>query len=531
VASDSRRFVQVLTLLAGSRLESLAISAAPFLQRRSGMAPASLDGSPSAALLGQCRFADGLARTSSAEGREALVATIAAAHLGEFGEAREHSLCLGEAVELAAAGGPLVSVIIPTHDRRELFRRAVASVEAQTYRPLELVVVNDAGPDVVDLLPRPSADLSWRVHHNSQNLFHSRSRNAGLGLARGEWLLFLDDDDLLYPHHVGHLLATALSARAELVTGVSLLHRREGQHEQLSAWPAHRFSVETLARQNVVPIQAVLLRRELQQRVGEFAAELTAFEDWDFWLRAAKQARGVAQTGTPTSCVDQRPGRPRVSCARAGALQAYENLVARHQGVMRALRAHHEDALATLRRSALGDLARERKLALVVFEHRPPTRGWAAAVARAMAPLPFAEDWAVPVDSPWSHALALERLLGQSRADLLVVIDPALATALPASVVSELALKLEAAPRLAAVVVGLGDGSLPACLVVDRRAARRVYSPSWVSGLAPGKQWLRLLEELRTDGWAVREVRSPLGDGGRAAQRGSTGIASRSRSC
>jgi hypothetical protein len=148
-----------------------------------------------------------------------------------------------------------------------------------------------------------------------------------------------------------------------------------------------------------------------------------------------------------------------------------------------------------------------------------------------MAPLPFAEDWAVPVDSPWSHALALERLLGQSRADLLVVIDPALATALPASVVSELALKLEAAPRLAAVVVGLGDGSLPACLVVDRRAARRVYSPSWVSGLAPGKQWLRLLEELRTDGWAVREVRSPLGDGGRAAQRGSTGIASRSRSC
>ncbi len=478
-----------------------------------------LDKARDAPLLGRCHFDQALARTASAKGPGALIAAIAAAHLGRGDEAQEHARRWGETNELAPSGGPLVSVIIPTHDRRELLARAIASVEAQTYRPLELIVVNDAGPVIDDLLPRPSAGLSWRLHHNTENLYHSRSRNAGLSLARGEWLLFLDDDDLLYPHHIAHLLAVAQRERVELVAGVSLLHR-QGERETLSAWPARRFTQAELARQNVVPIQAVLLQRALQRRVGEFSSELSAFEDWDFWLRCAAEARRVAQTEVPTSCVDQRHAETRVSTVRAPALAAYERLLERQRSTLlvdERLRSHHQAAIGALRNAALADLARDRQLALVVFEHTPPLRGWASGVARAMAPLAFAEDWGLPLATPWAHALALERLFGQSRADLLVVIDPALAAQLPAGIVPELTLALEADPSLAAMRAFL-EGPLPGCSVLDRRAVRRVYAMAQTAGLSIDQQWERITRALRREGLGVGERYSSASTIGRGAE-------------
>ena len=89
---------------------------------------------------------------------------------------------------------PLVSVIVPTHNRRNLLHRAVATVVAQSSHDLEVVVVNDGGTDVGRF-----SDPRVRVIARPVSGGAARARNAGMHQSRGRYLTFLDDDDELLP--------------------------------------------------------------------------------------------------------------------------------------------------------------------------------------------------------------------------------------------------------------------------------------------------------------------------------------------
>ena len=92
---------------------------------------------------------------------------------------------------------PRVSVIIPTYNRADLVQQALASVKAQTYRDFEIVVVDDGGTDgTFEVL---SADREIRVLRHAGRRGVSAARNTGIIAARGEWLAFLDSDDLWLP--------------------------------------------------------------------------------------------------------------------------------------------------------------------------------------------------------------------------------------------------------------------------------------------------------------------------------------------
>ena len=92
---------------------------------------------------------------------------------------------------------PLVSVIIPTYNRADLVRQAVASVKAQTFRDFEIVVVDDGGTDgTCEVL---SAGRELRVLRHPDRRGVAAARNTGVAAARGEWLAFLDSDDLWLP--------------------------------------------------------------------------------------------------------------------------------------------------------------------------------------------------------------------------------------------------------------------------------------------------------------------------------------------
>ena len=92
---------------------------------------------------------------------------------------------------------PLVSVIIPTYNRADLVRQALASVKAQTYRDFEIVVVDDGGTD--GTCEALSAWREIRVLRHAHRRGVSAARNTGIDAARGEWLAFLDSDDLWLP--------------------------------------------------------------------------------------------------------------------------------------------------------------------------------------------------------------------------------------------------------------------------------------------------------------------------------------------
>jgi glycosyltransferase involved in cell wall biosynthesis len=111
--------------------------------------------------------------------------------------------------EVAADPAPAVTVILPTYQRRELVKRAVASVLAQTYRDFELIVIDDGSTDGTREALSPVADqLTYRWQPN-QGV--AAARNAGLRLGRGEIIAFLDSDDRWLPDHLA--VVTEMLAR------------------------------------------------------------------------------------------------------------------------------------------------------------------------------------------------------------------------------------------------------------------------------------------------------------------------------
>ncbi len=179
---------------------------------------------------------------------------------------------------------PLVSVIIPTYNRTDLVRQALASVKAQTYRDFEIVVVDDGGTDgTFEVL---SAWREIRVLRHAGRRGVSAARNTGINAARGEWLAFLDSDDLWLPDKLARQMAY-LEGRPDLLcqTDETWVRRGVRVNKPLSHRKvAGRIFLPSLTRCMISP-SAVILNRRLLSDHGAFDETLPAAEDYDLWLR------------------------------------------------------------------------------------------------------------------------------------------------------------------------------------------------------------------------------------------------------
>ena len=183
-----------------------------------------------------------------------------------------------------ASRGPLVSVVIPTYNRAQLVREAVASVLAQNYQPLEPIVVDDGSDDATgDALARfPKVRVLRQAHTGMPG----QVRNAGARLARGEYLAFLDSDDLWLPRKLAQQVAAATAA------GDAISHTRErwvrGRRVISQRTQRHRRSGDLFAdslRKCVIGPSTVLLRRTVFEQAGGFREDLEIAEDYELWLR------------------------------------------------------------------------------------------------------------------------------------------------------------------------------------------------------------------------------------------------------
>ena len=186
-----------------------------------------------------------------------------------------------------ALDGPLATIVIPTYNRRDFLARAIASVARQTYRACELVVVNDAGVPVDDLVASvPNA----RVITHERNAGLGAARNTGLQHARGTYVGFLDDDDLLLPDHVAVLTGALESSGASVATSDWAICDFEAQtgggFNLVSLWAIT--SVMERSEQlveNRIGNLSVLARRDAYARVGGFDPNLHVMEDYEMWVR------------------------------------------------------------------------------------------------------------------------------------------------------------------------------------------------------------------------------------------------------
>jgi glycosyltransferase involved in cell wall biosynthesis len=102
---------------------------------------------------------------------------------------------------------PLVSVLIPTFNRPQYLAEALAGVLGQSYHNLQVIVVNDGGEDVTDVV-RSYGDPRLVFINRKENRGKAFSLNEALGRAEGTYVAYLDDDDLYYPHHIETLVNT-----------------------------------------------------------------------------------------------------------------------------------------------------------------------------------------------------------------------------------------------------------------------------------------------------------------------------------
>ena len=202
-------------------------------------------------------------------------------------------MAISETVAPPDAVSPLVSIIIPAYNRPETLREAIASALLGGHDHLEIIVVDDESPVPIAGAIADLIESNTVHHHRQKNGGMGAARNTGASLAHGEYLLFLDDDDLVVPGSIARRVSE-LVRRPEL----SCVFGRSRQFTDLTTGfePDRALPVERVDRwtnmfccQVMSPGQALIRTSEFRA-LGGFATDCPGADDWDLWIRLS--ARG-----------------------------------------------------------------------------------------------------------------------------------------------------------------------------------------------------------------------------------------------
>jgi GT2 family glycosyltransferase len=292
-------------------------------------------------------------------------------------------------------GLPLVTVAIPTYNRLPLLREAVASVAAQTYPRWELMVSDDGSTDGTVEWVRGLGDERVSVVRAPHTGHIGAVRNRGVAAGTGELVGFLDSDDLWFPHTLETMVAALRGSAASWVYGDTELMNEAGETipmfarglPPVSGWVVR----EVLAAEVGVNLGALLVRRELFERVGRFSEDprLLYRGDHELAVRLAQHGRAAALQQVLMRVREHR-GR---TTAQLTDLSERTALVYDHflQGrpagelarLARRLRAGHL-AVAGARRLAQGEYAAGAMLLARSFADHPLSRRWVGGVLRGI---------------------------------------------------------------------------------------------------------------------------------------------------
>ena len=188
---------------------------------------------------------------------------------------------------------PLVSVVVPTHQRAALLPRLLRSVLGQRDVELELLVVDDGSCDTTPQVLARCSDPRLRVlrHETPQGV--AAARNAGTQAARGRWVAWCDDDDVWAPSKLAlQLQSLAASPDARWSNGGCAYVDPDLRLGRVRRCPDPRTVAQDLLRFNPVTGggSGVLADRQLVLSLGGFDPTFSMYADWDMWARLAHAA-------------------------------------------------------------------------------------------------------------------------------------------------------------------------------------------------------------------------------------------------
>ncbi|TCI80849.1 glycosyltransferase family 2 protein [Exiguobacterium sp. SH0S1] len=189
---------------------------------------------------------------------------------------------------------PLVSIVIPAYAREAELTELLESLTVQTFQQFEVLVVNNDGPPKQHLLAPFLNRLSVRLIELEEN-HHVKARNRGVMEARGEYILLLDDDDLLMPTHIERALDDLTTA--DLVFTDAELFRFTWQDGRrvVTEWEAfaYELDLDRIRQDSTFIPSGTLYRKRLHDAIGMFDETVYNYWDWDFILRVIEHGTVV----------------------------------------------------------------------------------------------------------------------------------------------------------------------------------------------------------------------------------------------
>ena len=189
---------------------------------------------------------------------------------------------------------PLASVIIPTKSRPEMLVEAVQSVLNQTYPNVEIVVVNDGGTEVQQVLNPLNTKGNIVYLSHPQTLDRSAARNTGIRAARGKYIAYLDDDDIYYPNHIETLVKFIENSEYKIAYTDAVMAQQEKQNGeyvtvQRSVPYSLDFDNDKILVSNCTPNLCLIHEKSCLDEVGLFDESLSTHEDWDLIIRLSRK--------------------------------------------------------------------------------------------------------------------------------------------------------------------------------------------------------------------------------------------------
>lgn len=183
-----------------------------------------------------------------------------------------------------------ITVVLPTYNRRPFLPAAIRSIHDQTFPSWRLLVVNDGGEDVSDVVASfRDSRIEW---HDRPHLGKAAALNFGLSLVQSKYVAYMDDDDLLYPDHLAELVAAAEREHAEFVYSDTWAIWLDPSGKEIRRAIENETDVafDDIRLFNRINHKQILHTKRLADEIGPYDERLRILIDYDFIRRLAKRS-------------------------------------------------------------------------------------------------------------------------------------------------------------------------------------------------------------------------------------------------
>ena len=188
---------------------------------------------------------------------------------------------------MSEAGNELVSVVIPTRNRRARLACAIESVRQQTWPNIEIIVIDDASSDDTPLYLQglQNTGMAIRVVRNELPQGGAGARNQGIDMARGTYVAFLDDDDIWLPNKLDLQITCLKQQPSASSVSCSFFVQQSSGGRTVTHLSPPADGQQLLHTNHLGGASMCLARRQMLLDIGAFDASLRSCQDWDLWIK------------------------------------------------------------------------------------------------------------------------------------------------------------------------------------------------------------------------------------------------------